>query len=143
MDIDNLNLEDVIDVRDVIARVEELREERDTFELGHPDGCTVEAPGEWAGLNPDDAAELAALEAILDDLEGNGGDELWEGSWYPVTLIRDRYFEDYAQELAEDIGAVNASAAWPNNCIDWERAARELQMDYTSTEIDGVTYWYL
>lgn len=25
--------------------------------------------------------------------------------------------------------------------VDWERAARELQMDYTPVEFDGVTYW--
>lgn len=134
--------DDVIDLRDVIARVEELREERDGFELDHPDGGTVEAPGEWAGLNPDDSAELATLEALLEDCKGNGGDEQWEGYWYPVTLIRDNYFEDYAQELAEDVCSdAVANASWPLTCIDWEKAARELQMDYTSVEFDGVTYW--
>jgi hypothetical protein len=133
--------DDVIDLRDVIARVEELRGERDNFEIPHPDGGTVEAPGEWAGLNPDDAEELAALESLLSECKGAGGDEQWEGDWYPGTLIRDSYFEDYAQELADDIGAINSEARWPNDCIDWQRAARELQMDYSSVEFDGVTYW--
>lgn len=123
------NTQDVLDTRDIIARVEELREEREA----------AETVGDWE--SSDECGELADLENLLSDLEGMGGDEQWEGNWYPVTLIRDSYFEDYAQELADDIGAVNTDASWPNNCIDWERAARELQMDYTSVEIDGVTYW--
>lgn len=116
------NSEDLIDIRDVIARFEELEGERKPFVAG----CNM------PGYMPD---------STLDECQGNGGDHEWRGDWYPVTLIRDSYFRDYAQELAEDIGAINADATWPNNCIDWERAARELQMDYTSVEFDGVTYW--
>jgi hypothetical protein len=56
-------------------------------------------------------------------------------------MIRDSYFKEYAQEFAEDIGAINKNASWPNTCIDWDQAARELQMDYTSVNFDGVTYW--
>lgn len=141
MDIDNLNLNDIIDVRELTERVDELRGERDNFEITHPDGGTVEAPGEWAGLNPDDAAELAALEAILSDLEGYGGDEQWDGSWYPVTLIRDSYFEDYAQELVTGCGDIPANL--PSYIeINWEATARNIRADYSSTEIDGVTYRY-
>lgn len=133
MSTNDLNLEDIIDVHGCIERVDELRQERENFEL----------PSEWAGLNPDDAEELAFLESILADLEGGGGDEYWEGSWYPTTLIRDSYFEDHARDLAEDVCSdAVANAGWPLTCIDWKQAARELQMDYTSTEIDGVTYWY-
>lgn len=63
-------------------------------------------------------------------------------SWtYGVTLIRDSYFEDYAQQMAEDIGAINRDATWPLNHIDWEAAAEALKGDYTSAEFDGVTYW--
>lgn len=115
---------DIIDTRDIIERVEELEP-------------AVDAIGEGEHI-----AEWKFLTAILADLAGNGGDEQWRGDWYPVTLIRDSYFTDYAQELAEDIGAVNADAFWPNNCIDWKQAARELQMDYSIVEVDGATYWY-
>lgn len=125
---------DTIDVRDIIARVEELREELADYE--NPEG-DLEAHDE----NLEQQGELAALAFILEDLAGNGGDEQWEGDWYPVTLIRDSYFQEYAQELAEDCGFISGNE-WPARCIDWEQAARELQMDYTSTEIDGVTYWY-
>jgi hypothetical protein len=94
-----------------------------------------------AGLDDDEQAELAELEALLDDCRGYGGDEQWEGDWYPVTLIRESHFTDYAQELAEDIGAVTPDASWPNNCIDWEKAARELLYDYTAVDFDGVCYY--
>lgn len=43
--------------------------------------------------------------------------------------------EDFAQNLAEEIGAVNENATWPNDCIDWEHAARELMYDYF--EVNG------
>jgi hypothetical protein len=126
------NSDDLIDVRDAIARVEELEGELDD---AHEDS---EAFSEILELR----TELTALTTLLADLCGNGGDEQWRGNWYPITLIRDSYFEDLAQELAANIGAINKDLSWPNNCIDWERAARELQSDYTSVSYEGVTYWY-
>ena len=117
---------DIIDVRDIIARVEDLRDECD----------------DTSALNtPEARQDLKDLESLLEDLQGLGGDEQFEGEWYPVTLIRDSYFTAYAQELAEDIGAVDANAKWPNNCIDWEFAAKELKYDYSGVDINGTTYW--
>lgn len=124
------NTDDIIDVRDMIARVEELEDERDAFDT---------ESGNFE--DSDEGAELAKLEEVLADLQGMGGDEQWRGDWYPITLIRDTYFKDYAQELAEEIGAIPEGATWPCTCIDWDQAARELQHDYSGVEIDGVTYW--
>jgi hypothetical protein len=126
---DIITTDDIIDVRDIIARVEAL-ETNDGIE----DAIAALTESE-------DASELVALRTLLDELNGAGCDEQWRGDWYPVTLIRDDYFRTYAQELAEDIGAINADASWPNNCIDWTQAARELRMDYTSVTYAGVTYW--
>ena len=71
--------------------------------------------------------------------------ELWdEGSdeWqYGETLIRDSYFKDYAMDFADQIGAVDWDAGWPANCIDWEQASSELQIDYWTVDFDGVDYW--
>ncbi len=120
---------DIIDVRDIIERIEELAHDLTTYSAE-------------AFAHPELAEEHAALCDIMRELAGNGGDEQWEGDWYPLTLIRESYFQDYAQELAEDTGAVNRDATWPNNCIDWEQAARELRMDYSAVTIDGVTYFY-
>lgn len=113
------NIDDVIDSRDVIARIEELRE--------------MSESAEWT---TDDNDELTALEALAEQGEQYAPD--WA---YGETLIRDSYFQDYAEELAEDIGAVNKNATWPNNFIDWEAAADALKQDYTDIEFDGVTYW--
>lgn len=44
--------------------------------------------------------------------------------------------EDFAQDMAEQIGAIDPDAGWPNSYIDWERAARDLMFDYFSTD-DG------
>lgn len=133
------NLDDVIDSRDVIARIEELEAEHeelaDNIENAMPGTRTehVEALKEWDAENGD---ELRALKALADEAEGYAAD--WK---YGEALIRDSYFETYAEQFADDIGAINSEASWPNNCIDWERAARELQMDYTSVDFDGITYW--
>lgn len=114
------NMDDMIDSRDVIARIEEL-----------------EAFQEAEGLmNTDALEELRILKALAEEAEGYAAD--WK---YGEQLIRDSYFKDYAQQLAYDIGAINAEASWPNNCIDWDQATRELQMDYASVDFDGVTYW--
>jgi len=43
--------------------------------------------------------------------------------------------ENFAQELAEEIGALSDNEKWPYTCIDWKLAARELMYDYF--EVDG------
>ena len=115
---------DIIDVCDIIKQFEELEELQEA-------GDYLESPD----------CELSDLRKLLSELEGTGGDKEWRGEWYPLTLIRNSYFKEYAQELAEDIGAVDSNATWPNNCIDWDYAARELRYDYTGIDVDGVTYW--
>lgn len=43
--------------------------------------------------------------------------------------------EEFAQDMAEQLGSMQENAQWPYSCIDWEHAARELMYDYF--EIDG------
>jgi len=43
--------------------------------------------------------------------------------------------EEFAYQLADDIGAVDGEAVWPQTCIDWAHAAREIMYDYS--EHDG------
>lgn len=38
--------------------------------------------------------------------------------------------EDFAREMADQLGSVDKNASWPMNCIDWEFAAKELMYDY-------------
>lgn len=117
---------DIIDVRDIIDRIEVLENEVPENE-----------EQKWANCD-----EFATLTDIMEELAGAGGDEQWRGDWYPITLIRESHFRDYAEDLAVDCGMVNSQASWPNNCIDWNLAARELKHDYSSTEIDGATYYF-
>lgn len=109
--------DDIIDSRDIIERIAELMD-------------AGSAPDE----GPNDDPELEALRALQEDAAHPD----WE---YGVSLIRDSYFRNYAEELADDIGAIDASANWPLDCIDWNKAANELKMDYTPLDFDGVTYW--
>lgn len=127
------NTDDIIDSRDVIERLAELREELKNDASGEV--LFSEDPNERAILR-DEAR--AALDSLVNLAEQGETFADWE---HGEALIRDSYFEDYAAELAEDIGAISPDAGWPAHCIDWERAARELRMDYTSVEFDGVTYW--
>ncbi len=99
------------------------------------------AAADLAEWDDENGEEFKTLAALLEDLKGNGGDEQWRGDWYPITMVRDSYWTDYVRELLDDIGEIPKD--FPNYIkIDWEATARNIRMDYTSTEFDGVTYWY-
>lgn len=148
------NTDDVIDSRDVIARIEELESERadlaeavseaetdvneaateddaEDAQTAHADAVTALAT--WH--ESDEGQELKTLKALADQCEGYGD---WD---YGETLIRESYFQSYAQELAEDCGMISKDLAWPCTCIDWGQACRELKMDYTEVDFDGVSYF--
>ena len=80
------------------------------------------------GIDCEDPASTAALLARFDD-HGVTAQNLEDA--YCGTA--DGYSEkeagaDYAQTLADDIGAINPELAWPHTCIDWEDAWRELEL---------------
>lgn len=79
--------------------------------------------------------DLTPLTNLASECEGYSSD--WN---HGEALIRYDHFEDYARQMAEDIGAVD-NTNWPNCHIDWEAAAEALQMDYTEVDFDGVNYW--
>jgi hypothetical protein len=148
------NSQDIIDSRDVIARIEYLRDELDTLidAVAEGEEGAREKLAEWLDTDPDtlpddistlelkghaqsdEAQELAALEVLASEAEGYGD---WH---HGETLIRDSYFTDYAQQLADDIGAIDRDAKWPTNHIDWEAAADELKQDYTEVCFNGTAY---
>lgn len=144
------NFDDTIDSREIIDRIAELEDDLENgpyeeFILEQLEKCIprdeIDAFDTWldntaetTDLSADDCEELIALRDLRDEADGVAD---WK---YGATLIRESYFKDYAQQLAEDIGAINHEAGWPNNCIDWDRAARELTIDYTEIDFDGVTY---
>lgn len=116
------NMDDIIDSRDVIERIEELEAE-------------IEEREGYGDCMSDEVGELTILKDLAIECE-NCPD--WP---HGETLIRDSYFEEYAQYLAEDCGMLALDHGWPNNCIDWEQAAEELQVDYMDIQFDGVEYW--
>jgi hypothetical protein len=138
------NTQDVIDSRDILERIEELETElQDAHE-----GCEEEPAqtfDQWLkDVSEDDdatmqdaAKELLILRALVEEIDQNAGDRARDG----VGLIRDSYFETYAREMAEDIGAIGRDAPWPACHIDWEAAADALKQDYSSIDYDGVEYW--
>lgn len=83
----------------------------------------------------DDLERLENLKAARDEVDPSE----WDAG---VSFIHDDYFEQYARDFAEDIGAIQKETQWPATCIDWGRATNELKMDYTEIEIGGDTYYY-
>jgi hypothetical protein len=123
------NTEDVIDSRDVIARLDELESCRDDHETDPTGGH----------FSDEDAAELAALRALADEAEDSS-------DWiHGETLIRRSYFVDYIAELINDCYEMPKemnSGQWPyrHMTIDYEAAANEAEQDYMSVDFDGVEY---
>ena len=124
-----------IDMEEITARVDELREARDEYNEKMAD------PEAWARIDDGEPEELAELEELLEELRGaGGGDHQWEGDWYPRELIDVDSFEEYAEELASD--CYDIPATWPHRCIDWKQAAEELAQDYSMITFRGSDYYW-
>jgi antirestriction protein len=89
-----------------------------------------------------DGADVGAVGAYVDNIRAtfetwddlkDDFEEAYAGEWSSE--------QDFAQNLAEDLGAIDQNATWPNDCIDWERATRELFTDYWSAEAPGGMVW--
>jgi hypothetical protein len=151
--------DDMVDVRDLIERFEELetehedlvdaldsaRENMEAIEEG--DEALEEAKEEFKEKEEElktweeENGEFKELKELLEDLCGNGGDHQWRGDWYPSSLINDSYFTEAMQDLVVDIGDLPKDI--PSYLeIDWEKTANNLQQDYSSVEWEGTTFWY-
>lgn len=49
--------------------------------------------------------------------------------------------EEFAEDMADQLGLIDSATSWPQNCIDWEMAAKELMHDYF--EQDGYYFRYM
>jgi hypothetical protein len=138
------NRQDMIDSRDVIKRIEELELDRQV--LVDDLGDAVDKADDWKESKEAledwdegaDAEELAVLRRLAEEAQSCTSE--WEDG---TTLIRDTYFEDFAEEEARSMGLLDGGAMddWPTRHIDWPAAAAELQQDYSIIEFDGVDYW--
>ena len=131
--------DDIIDSRDIQERINELESEWESLksyvEEAEDDDEKDEAEINLEVFMDDEYKELEMLQEMKDDV----GSSEWN---YGIAFILNSYFEEYAEEFAEDIGAIDRNATWPLNHIDWEAACRELQMDYSVVTVDGNDYWY-
>lgn len=105
------NMDDAIDSRDIIARIEEL-EGDDTIDT--------------------DDAELRILTALADECADYSPD--WK---YGETLIRRSYFEQYMDEIVADCYTMPKDMpSWMSIKLDYDA----LEQDYAIVDFDGVEY---
>lgn len=117
------NMMDVIDSRDIIERIKELEE---LISGESTNGDLLEWCDEYDSLN---ALQEQCVDYVPD----------WE---YGVGLIRYSYFTEYCRELVIDCGDIPSDLPWYiADHIDWEGVARDLSVDYTEVDFNGVTYF--
>lgn len=124
------NIEDILDTRDIRARLDYLDELEETANDAELDSDERDAARE-------DREAAEEEYNALTNLWDTESDSEWE---WGATLIHTDYFEEYARELADELGYIDREASWPVRHIDWEAAANELAMDYHEVEFDGATY---
>lgn len=121
------NNEEMIDSRDVIARIEEL------------ESLAEDCKEDGEEMDEDEAKELKDLKAFAEEAESSP-------DWiYGETLIREDYFTQYIEDLISDCYEMPKeinSGEWPwrHVTIDYEAAAEEAKVDYTEADLDGETY---
>lgn len=114
------NDNDIIDSRDIIARIEELEE------LIEGEGCD-DTCDEYR-------AELETLKALAEQGESESSDWI-----HGETLIHRRYWVDYVADLLADCGDLPRDL--PHYIeIDWEATAGNIEADYASINFDGQEY---
>lgn len=137
------NTDDIIDSRDVIERLNylmsgfELITGKDVGDISSLDAFLDHALA--CDCDSAEVEEYKALQTLADGAEGYAA-ELLKDWQYGGALIRESYFTEYAIELLKDCGDLPSEIPWYIE-IDEEATARNLLMDYTAVDFDGVTYY--
>ena len=61
---------------------------------------------------------------------------------FGITFIEVDYWEEYAEELAYDVGLADRNNTTFNWYIDWEKWAEALSQDYSSVNLGSYEYYY-
>lgn len=90
-------------------------------------------------------AELTPLVQELTELETEGAsiivlNEECENYARGSSLINENYFPTYIKELAKDCGDITEDS-WLYIYIDWDRAAEDSKMDYTTITFKGTDFY--
>lgn len=143
------NQSDVIDSRDIIARIEELTCELQVVhsELWENSQSVIEEDFDfWLSKTikdedhelHDQAVELDSLKSLASECEDYSAD--WQ---HGETLVNRDYWIQYTKELIKDCYSdlidQDTNNTWPYNCvtIDYDKAADELEHDYTTVDYCG------
>lgn len=128
-----------INGHDVKKRYDELEGEFDDFiehliewKESDDDGDELrEDFNTWMSDNSEEFKQIKALKTFIENYSGDG---------FHCILILDEAFMEYAEEFARDCGMVGKDSSM-DAYIDWNAFAEDMKMDYSSEEIDGITYW--
>ena len=162
---------DTIDSRDVIARIDDLTNEKQSSELAVEDALDALKKAEAALLACDDpedsgerqrlAEEVEECEEVKEEADDKLKDWIEEGNQGELEMLEELQgeAEGYASDWHHGVTLVRDSY-WTQYCqellddcgdvpkdlpsyivIDWGRTADNLQADYTSVDFAGVTYW--
>lgn len=124
---------DLIDLRDLADEWQDLIDKQEE--------ALADGDGDTADVLDDEIQKFHDLCGQFHWMTLEGPDDLRQmGNSYEPTLIADSYFEEYAEQLADEIGAIDRDAGWPLNFIDWGAAAEALKADYTTIYFDGDEY---
>jgi antirestriction protein len=117
------------DIREAILEKMEGSELEEDFEL---------IVSDWSDT-PENMQDLSILAECLEDTEYCSEDVISAGIECGVSIdnIDEAYSgsfgsdEDFAEDMAEQLGCIDKNLSWPYTCIDWGRASRDLMMDYS------------
>jgi len=128
-----LELSDYSDINEFLDACAELHEDEEDPEFMFQDW-----EGPDFGMISESSVEPELFELLVLDEDELEMLEAWvsNGNGPDIDSARDAYQgkydsdEDFAQEMAEQLGYLDRNVSWPYTCIDWEWAARELMYDY-------------
>lgn len=79
-------------------------------------------------LTTDELAEVLTLSKLVEDIYSYIDSD---------TLVREDEFEFYIKDMVEDLHDIPWYVV-----VDWESTAKNLMIDYSEVDFDGVTYYY-
>lgn len=120
------NRDDTLDTRDIIEYMEQLKSE---LKLAQDPTTKQERQ-----------KELDNLMSLKEQTINNSNKEKWETG---IQLINNWYFQEFAENEGRETGGLSSKEVyqWPWYCVDWERATKDLKMDYFDVLYDDQIYW--
>ncbi len=137
-----------MDYSDFVAEVEawltEIREQ-----LGLPEDAEIRyAVADYEDIPEHLMTETGPSETAWEYIEAMGNkDKVNEAMWWaaegldiPADTVEEAYAgtarsdEEFAENLANDLGLIPDNVEWPMTHIDWESAAASLMSDYTEND---------